>query len=1007
MVGAHWPSLVSQATRDAAPGATDPRLERALAVAGAVAWQWDIVTRQSDFATGDAALLHLKDAPFAETFALVHPADRDWLRDAIIQAVAGRISYDFEFRLQRPDGAVEWVHDRAGVERDAIGTPLRLIGMARIITAKKRTEAAFAATFEQAAVGMAHCTPDGAFIRVNTRFCQIMGRSRDELLALRFQDITHPDDLAGSLASVRDLLGGRIPRQVIEKRYIRPDKTIIWARLSTSLVCDASDRPDYLLAVVDDITELKDSSRMLSKLQSALDGLAESEARLRLSQEGGRIGSWDWDLASNTVVWSDFQCRQFGVDPALKNAVPFDTWKNMVHPDDLAQAERRFDAALAGDGVVENEYRVCMPDGSTRWFNGRGHITRDEAGRPVRMTGIDIDITERRALQEELRQARDALAARVRREQELVAERTAELRRANARLRTEIERREQAQSALLHSQKMEALGQLTAGISHDFNNIIAAISGAFGLIQRRSQDPRILDIAAHGHRAAWRGDALVKQLLMFARQQTLTPKAVDLRAMLDEAEPLLRRSVGSALTLAVNCPADVVTVRVDPVQLESALINLAVNARDAMPDGGSLSITVRPCPPDMPDRPPELAGADAVVIDIEDTGIGIPPDILQRVIEPFFTTKGAGKGSGLGLAMVHGFAQASGGALRIVSREGQGTTVSLYLPQAANEVAQMQSVRTETQAIDPNLHGGATILLVDDDDMVRAILSAQLSDFNYTVIEAASGAVALQAIDEAPVIDLVLTDVTMPVMDGPELAAAIHEKRPALPILFMTGHSDLERLSGKPVIEKPFGAEVLLSRVLAMLNRRPAEADLDDQALDRIASRLRSAVLAPILQRWRAARTQGPLPRFNAFDLGSDADRERCMVVGVDRRRLPMAFTVERIGQALNDAADGLAPGTNLPVVGNEALGSMEAAYRRCVRSRKPSYEYASFKFGEGAPALFERLLLPFSDDGEDVSKLVAVVVIDGLPTKPETGDPYECDEPDTAVRGPGAGVEC
>ena len=416
-----------------------------------------------------------------------------------------------------------------------------------------------------------------------------------------------------------------------------------------------------------------------------------------------------------------------------------------------------------------------------------------------------------------LEQSREQYRILNERLEERVAERTAALQKANARLADEVRRREATQAALVQAQKLEALGQLTSGIAHDFNNIVAAISGGFSVIERRTSDPRLIEVSRHGVKAAERGAALVKQLLAFARQQVLTPVTVRLPNLLAEAEPLLRRSVGPAIDLKVDCPETLWPVRVDPVQLETALINLAVNARDAMPDGGTLVMEARPCPVGAADHPSELGFRDAVAIRVIDDGCGMPPDILRHVVEPFFTTKGPGKGTGLGLPMVHGFAHQSGGTLKIESEPGRGTVVTLYLPQS--DAMDEEASAAETVRDISRHHGNATILLVDDDEQVRAVTAAQLSDLGYTIIEARSGQDALDKLEARPSVDAVLSDVVMPGMDGPAMAAVLATRRPALPILFMTGRADLSKLAGQAVIEKPFTPSKLAHAILDLLGR--------------------------------------------------------------------------------------------------------------------------------------------------------------------------------------------
>ena len=719
---------------------------------------------------------------------------------------------------------------------------------------------------------------------------------------------------------------------------------------------------------------------------------AQASAQARAETEAAASGARFRAIieAVPQMVWSaqpdgshDFYNRRwYEFTGVPEGSTDGESWNGMFHPGDRERAWAQWKHSLATGTPYEIEYRLRHRSGAYRWMLGRALPMHDEDGRVVRWMGT---CTELQAVIEN-REAQAAVSAELERR---VAAGTEKLREAHARLLIEMERRERAQQALANSQKLEALGQLTAGVAHDFNNVIAAMSGAFSLIERRSDDPRIRDITGHGVKAAWRGAALVRQLLMFAQQDRPEPQSVDLCVLFDEVEPMLRRSVGAGVALIVARPPGLPPVRIDPVQLETALINLAVNADHAMHGRGRIAIDMRVCLPDLPGRPPELDGCDAVTIEISDNGPGMPPEVLQRVTEPFFTTRRAGKGTGLGLAMVQSFVQQSGGALRIESRVGHGTTFLLHLPCAVGPSAVGPSAVGEadvmaghaTQAVpDPRLHGGARLLLVDDDDAVRGVLAGELGDLGYDVVEAADAEAALQAIASGQV-DALLVDVVMPGLDGRALAEIIRRDRPSLPVLFMTGHADRSRLAGELVIEKPFVPGLLGNRLLDLLGRSGPQASLDEGMLDRLDARLRSEILRPVFRRWRLATANGRLPRHEDFVLAA-AEAVRTLVLAVDLTRLPMEFRIEPSASRAGRLALKTIGGIDIAVTGDEALGSREAAYRRCVRSRRPSYEYARFALGDGQPVVFERLLLPFSDDGSLVCKLVAMVVVDGMPTE-------------------------
>ncbi len=650
-----------------------------------------------------------------------------------------------------------------------------------------------------------------------------------------------------------------------------------------------------------------------------------------------------------------------------------DGWNGLFHPDDQPLAWERWRHSLATGEPYEIEYRLRHHSGEYRWTLGRALPMRDEFGTIVRWMGTCTDL-------QQVVEAREVLARSRTELEQQVAQRTAELRQANARLRSEMQRREKAQAALVQSQKLEALGQLTAGVAHDFNNAIAAIAGAFSIIERRTDDPRILDIANHGLKAAWRGDALVKQMLMFARQQTLAPRTIQLCDLFDEVGPLMRRSTGERIRLSIECEAGLPAIHADPIQLESALINLAVNARDAIAGEGELRIEVAECPLDLPARPPELGGARAVSIRVVDSGSGMSPEILQRVTEPFFTTKQAGLGTGLGLSMVHGFMQQSGGALRIASRVGEGTAITLFLPVSEGEEQPGPSMPAAND-VDMRHHGNANILVVDDDSAVRSITAAELGDLGYAVTEAASGAEALGKLSGTPAIDLVLADVVMPDLDGPGLLAAMRGMGNALPVLFMSGYSGWPGIPDNVIIEKPFSRDELAARILRALGRLDEQTGAPDDRLDRMETRFRAEILRPVLRRWRREAAGRELPDLAAFNFKGLGVADRLAIVSVDLTRLPIAFRIESTGERITGMAGAVVPGMHVPVTGAQVPGTVEAAYRRCAQSRRPGYEYARFDLGDGQPVVFERLLLPFAAAGPGSVVLASIVFLEGLAT--------------------------
>ena len=409
-----------------------------------------------------------------------------------------------------------------------------------------------------------------------------------------------------------------------------------------------------------------------------------------------------------------------------------------------------------------------------------------------------------------------------------VRQRTAELAQANADLERRVEERtherEMALAQVHEMQKMESLGQLTGGVAHDFNNVLMAILGNLDLIAHTlGGDATVRRLVDGAIQAAERGATLTRRMLAFARRQELRPEAVDVARHVNNMVDMLRRSLGPTIEIGVEFEATLPLIRVDPNQLELAILNLALNARDAMPMGGRLTIAARRA--SLADgQVPNLAPGEYVAIVVADSGAGMDEATLKRAPEPFYTTKGVGKGTGLGLSMVFGLAAQSGGAARLASRLGAGTTVELWLPVA--DIGEARTVRTA-----PPMPIGPTpprrVLLVDDDPMVAASTAAMLEQLGHRVLVAPSGALALDVIRLEPTIDLVITDHAMPGMTGIELAERLRETRPALPVILATGYADVPagRDLDLPRIDKPYRLEKLAALVAAVTEQPAAALD--------------------------------------------------------------------------------------------------------------------------------------------------------------------------------------
>jgi signal transduction histidine kinase/CheY-like chemotaxis protein len=442
----------------------------------------------------------------------------------------------------------------------------------------------------------------------------------------------------------------------------------------------------------------------------------------------------------------------------------------------LAAAEER---AIQSNELFDCEVRFRRKDGELRWGRIISAPRQQEDGTTV-WDGIKIDITAQKRAEQELRELNATLEQRV-------ADRAAELAKA--------------EDALRQAQKLESMGQLTGGVAHDFNNLLTPIIGGLDMLQRRGVgDERSQRTIEAALASAERAKTLVQRLLAFARRQPLQPRPVDLTELVQGMSTLLASTLGPRTRLKIDMPSRLPRAIGDPNQLEMALLNLALNARDAMPDGGTFTIGISVVPQKQ-----------ALLIRVSDTGCGMDPDTAQRAIEPFFSTKGIGKGTGLGLSMVHGLALQLGGSLTIATALGQGTTIELRLPATEQQVVQPQDAQAAPMT--PN----GTALLVDDEELVRSSTAEMLADLGFSVTESACAEEALNRLRAGEVPTILVTDHLMPGMTGSELIAAARSFQPELPVLLISGYAEAEGVpSGLPRLSKPF-READLEQALAAI----------------------------------------------------------------------------------------------------------------------------------------------------------------------------------------------
>ncbi|ANP47316.1 PAS domain S-box protein [Candidatus Viadribacter manganicus] len=594
---------------------------------------------------------------------------------------------------------------------------------------------------------------------VNEAFTTMTGYTPVEVLGKTLRFLHGPKTDPGELMRGRDLLmRGRSARTEIIN-YTK-DGREIWVEGEMSPLLNDDGVVTHIVVVARDITERKHADFLLK----------ESTERFRIVAQATADVVWDWNLVDDTMWWSDGMRSVFGYGPEQRSPTS-ESWTMALHPDDQARVLAGIHAVIDGGGEIwADEYRFFRADGSCAQVTDRGSVIRDQEGRPMRMVGSMVDVTAQRELEAQLRQ----------------------------------------------SQRLEAVGQLTGGVAHDFNNLLTVILSNAELLETSLAGNDQLHMLAEMTRlAAERGAELTSRLLSFSRRQALDPQPVDVRALANSMDQLLRRALGEQVEIRIVSNGDVWDALIDALQLESALLNLCINARDAMPGGGTLTVEVSNVALDAEAGSP---AGDFVILSVCDTGAGMDENTRARVFEPFFTTKEVGKGSGLGLSMVYGFITQSKGRIAIESELGKGTCVKLYLPRSR------EARRTEGVVVnEAAATGRERILLVEDDDLLRAQVGGELQNLGYRVVSARSGAEALYMLREGEVFDLLFTDVVMAGMSGSQLSALAHEIAPDMPVLYTSGHPETMMddegylAPGVTLLRKPYRRRELAAKLRDVL----------------------------------------------------------------------------------------------------------------------------------------------------------------------------------------------
>jgi len=827
-------------------------------------------------------------------FVLIPEERRAELAGVEERLLRGDALVHFEQEDMRKDGSRLQVSLTLSPIKDAAGVVTGASVTARDITEQKRAEESlreseerFRATFENAGIGMALVDMQGRPFRSNPILRQMLGYSEEELSRMAFTEFTHPDDRELDWGLYSELIAGKYEKYEMEKRFLKKGGGVLWGLLTVSLIKGSDGRPVCAVGMVQDITERK----------RAEAELRESEAGLAAAQRIAHIGSWYWDLQTDTARWSDETFRIFGLTPGQLEDHRR-VFLELIHPEDRMAVDRALTDALRGTRDYDLDYRIRLADGTEKVIHGQGEVLKDEAGKPIGMRGINHDITEsKRAEAEHVRlvtaiaQSAESVVITDTRgtieyvnpsftritgysrgeavgqnprilksgkhdpafyqqlwetilkgqpwQGELVNRRkdgslyTEQMNIAAVRgeigeithfiaTKQDVTERKILEEQVRQATKMEAVGRLAGGVAHDFNNLLTVINGYTELLMDKfASDSQVTvqlqEIVQAGGRAA----TLTRQLLAFSRSQVLAPQVLDLNAVVTNLGKMLKRMIGEDIELSTVLDPALGRVKADPGQIEQVIMNLVVNARDAMPQGGHLTLETSNVELDeiYARNHVTVKAGPHVMLAVADTGVGMLPETQAHIFEPFFTTKEQGKGTGLGLATVYGIVKQSGGSIWAYSEPGQGSVFKIYLPTVS------EGPVAEPTKMEPDSSGGTeTILVIEDEVGVRSLINLALESSGYTVLEADSAESALEicAKYEGP-IHLLLTDVVMPQMSGPRVAEQVAAVRPDIKVLYMSGYTgDSVVRHGvltqeMPFIQKPFSPIALRNKIREVL----------------------------------------------------------------------------------------------------------------------------------------------------------------------------------------------
>jgi PAS domain S-box-containing protein len=719
------------------------------------------------------------------------PALVDGVRERFQAAVASGTPWEDLFPLRRHDGEWRWFLSRAAPVRDDQGRIVRWFGTNTDVTEQRDAELRLRESEERFRL-MADTAPSPVWMTnadaevefVNQALVEFYGLPRDRLLGHVWKQAVHPEDQPSVAAAMDAARPDRRPYG-FEARFERADGDWRWMRIAVNPRLDASGAFLGYVGMSFDVTETR----------KALDALRESEERFRSVADTAPVLIWVTNADRSRAFVNQAYVAFHGGEGSDYEAARAADWRAAIHPDDQDRILRDSLAGEASGLPFPLEARYRRHDGEWRWLRSFSRPRLGADGDVVGFVGVAFDVTEAKQVEQDLKRINELLEDRV---GEALAEKA------------------KAEADLMHAQRMEAVGRLTGGVAHDFNNLLTVVIGALDMMLRSPDDAkRQIRLGEAALAAARRGERLTHQLLAFSRRQALRPEQTDLNALIMEGEPLLRRAVGEAVRLELELSDKPGWVNVDAAQFEAALLNLIVNARDAVTEGGRIRVETRSRRLKA-GQVSDLPAGDYLSISVIDDGAGIDPDILPRIFEPFFTTKAVGKGTGLGLSQVYGFSRQSGGGLEVVSEPGEGSTIRMYLPALRWPGKRAAAVEPGTTE---NRMEGRRLLLVEDDPAVAAIGAELLDGLGFAVrtVETAADALALLQTDQ---FDVMLTDVVMPGgMSGVELARETSRLHPDMSVVLASGYAgeEVDKLVSDapwPFLRKPYSRETLAEVML-------------------------------------------------------------------------------------------------------------------------------------------------------------------------------------------------